>query len=203
MFGLLPLVIIGIIVYALVNASRNRAERSDGDIGGGISTRRLFQYALLLGALVVAATGATGLLSRVISDSDARRDAELAGPLASTVIGVPFLWMLALWIRKQHQGDPNERHSFAWGFYLNAVLIGSLLTAGSLAFAIAAGFIDGDGYDGTVVAPFLVATAIWVAHWIVWQRVTPSAPAPVRRFRPPRVTVVPARSPIATRSRTP
>ena len=175
MFGLLPLVIIGIIVYALVNGSRNKEQRPESDIGGGISTRRLFQYTLLLGGLVVAATGVTGLLSQVISDTDARRGAELAGPLASTVIGVPFLWLLARWIQKQHQGDPSERHSFAWGFYINAALIGSLFTSGSLAFAIAGGFIDGDGYDGTVVAPFLVATTIWVVHWLVWQRVKPSA----------------------------
>ncbi len=174
MFGLLPLIIVGIIIYVLVNGSRNRDQRSESQIGSGISTRRLFQYALLLVALVVAAVGVTGLLSRVISDADARRGAELAGPLASTVIGVPFFWMLARWIQKQHRNDRNERHSFAWAFYLNAALIGSLLTAGSTAFAIVSEFIEGEGYDGTIVAPFVVATAVWAAHWLVWQRVKPS-----------------------------
>ncbi len=175
MFGILPLFVIGIIIYAVVNSTNRRERRPESGIGGAISTRRLFQYALLLVALGVAASGVTGLLSQVISGADVRRGTELAGPLASTVIGIPFFWMLARWIQRQHQANQDERHSFAWSLYLNAALIGSLVTAGSAAFAFLNGFIDGDGYDGTVLAPVVVASGVWTAHWLVWRRVTPTA----------------------------
>lgn len=172
--SLILLVLIGGIVYAIVNASRGRQDRPGGSPSGAISIRRLFQYLLLLAALIVAASGISGILSQVISDAAARRDTELAGPLALTVTGVPVFWLLGRWIWAQLQHDPAERQSVGWSLYINTALLGSLITGVSLAFAIADGFISGDGYDGTTVAPFLVAVAVWAAHWMVWRRMAPT-----------------------------
>ncbi|MEA2000961.1 MAG: DUF5671 domain-containing protein [Actinomycetota bacterium] len=175
MLGLLfPLAVIGGIVYAIVNATRSRDESGRAAPGGAISLRRLFQYVLLLAALVVAASGVSGVLGRVISDAAARRGTELAGPLALTVVGVPVFWLLSRWIWGQLQTDPAEQASVGWSFYLNAALIGSLSTAVSTAFAIAGRLIEGDGYEGTLVAPFVVAVAVWSAHWVVWRRTPPT-----------------------------
>lgn len=174
-FGLLlQLAVIGGIVFVIANAIRGRNTRTPSDAGGAISIRRLFQYALLLTALLVAAFGVGGILGRIISDADARRGSELAGPLALAVVGVPVFWFLGRWIWQQVQTDPIERDSFGWSLYINVVLLGSLLTAVSTAFAFADKVIQGDRYDGNTVAAFLVALAIWAGHWVAWRRVTPS-----------------------------
>lgn len=175
LFGLFTqLAIMGAIVYVIVRAVRGRSERHSATPGGPLSIRRLFQYALLLAALLVAASGISGLLSRVISDAAARRGSELAGPLALAVTGVPVFWLLGRWIWRQLQTDPDERDSIGWSLYVNLVLIGSLITAVSLAFAVADGFIAGDGYDGTLVAPLVVAGVVWMAHWTAWRRISPA-----------------------------
>lgn len=171
---LIPLAVIGGIVYIIVNATRGRAERERASVGGAVSIRRLFQYALLLAALLVAANGVSGVLGRVISDAAARRGSELAGPLALTVTGVPVFWLLGRWIWHQLHTDPIERNSAGWSLYLNVVLIGALITAVGLVFSIADGFISGDGYDGTELAPFVVAVGVWVAHWMAWRRIPPT-----------------------------
>jgi hypothetical protein len=173
---LVPLAVVGAIVYAIVKASqgRSRHEPAAAPAGGAMSIRRLFQYALLAVALLVAASGVSGVLGRVISDAAARRGSELAGPLALTVVGVPTFGFLARWVWRQLRSDLDERKSVGWGLYLNAVLIGSLITAVSLAFAIAGEFIDGDGYDGTIVAPFVVAAAVWASHWWAFRFIPPT-----------------------------
>jgi hypothetical protein len=178
MIGLLfPLAVIAGIVYAIVNATRSRNEDGRAAPGGAMSLRRLFQYVLLLAALVVATSGVSGVLGRVISDAAARRGTELAGPLALTVVGVPVFWLLSRWIWGQLQTDPAEQRSIGWSFYLNLALIGSLITAVSTAFAIAEGLIEGDGYEGTLVALFVVAIAVWSAHWVVWRHTPPTVVA--------------------------
>lgn len=170
---LFQLAIVGGIVYAIVSAVRGRSGRGRAPRSSAISVRRLFQYALLLVALSIAASGVSGVLSRVISDAAARRDSELAGPLAMLVTGVPVFMLLGRWIWNQLLTDRAERNSVGWSFYINATLVGSLIAAVSLAFAIADRFIAGDGYDGTLVAPFLVAVGVWIGHWVAWRRVPP------------------------------
>jgi hypothetical protein len=171
---LIQLAIIGGIIYAIARAVRGRGERDRVDPGGAISIRRLFQYALLLAALVVAASGVSGVLSQVISDAAARRSTQLAGPLALTVTGVPVFWLLGRWIWHQLQTDTAERESVGWSLYINVALIGSLIIAVSMAFAIAERYINGDGYDGNLLAPLLVAVAVWLGHWAAWRRIPPA-----------------------------
>ena len=174
-FGLLiQLAVIGGIVFAIVSAVRGRGRRDQPTVGSAISIRRLFQYVLLLAALIVAAFGVGGLLSRLISDAVARRGSELAGPLALAVVGIPVFWLLGQWIWRQLKTDPAERDSVGWSLYINVALIGSLVTAVSTAFAIAGGFIEGDGYEGATVAAFLVAIAVWSGHWAAWRRIPPT-----------------------------
>ncbi len=134
-FGLLiQLAVIGGIVFAIVSAVRGRGRADQRTPGGAISIRRLFQYALLLAALLVAAFGVGGLLSRVISDAAARRGTELAGPLALTVVGVPVFWFLGRWIWQQLETDPVEQESAGWSFYINVALVGSFVTVVRTAF---------------------------------------------------------------------
>jgi hypothetical protein len=170
---IIPLAVIGAVVYA-ITSGRKRDDPKPASPGGPVSIRRLFQYLLLLAALVVAGSGVAGLLGRVISDAAARRGSELAAPLALTVVGVPVLWLLGRWIWQQLNTDPVERQSVGWGLYLTVTLVGSLITTVSLAFGIASEFIRGDGYDGTMLAPFIVAAGIWAAHWWAWRRIPPT-----------------------------
>ncbi len=171
---LVQLAILGGIVFAIVSAIRGRRQPNLSAPGGAISIRRLFQYVLLLAALTVAAFGVGGLLSQVISDAAARRGSELAGPLALAVVGIPVFWLLGRWIWRQLETDPAEQDSVGWSLYLNVTLFGSLVVAASTLFAIAAGFIEGDGYEGSIVAAFLVSTVVWAGHWVAWRRMTPT-----------------------------
>ncbi len=170
MLSLIALLVVGGLIFAVVAASRGREPSGTSD--GAVSIRRLFQYVLLLAALIVAAVGLSGILERVIGGAAARRGSELAGSLALLSVGVPVFWALAvvLWRRLS---DPKEQRSVAWALYVNTVLIGSLSTIIGFAFAVANEFIDGSGYDGGLMAPLIVSTAVWGLHWEGWRRQQP------------------------------
>jgi hypothetical protein len=173
--GLIPLAILGLIIYAIVKATRGRTAAGVGD--SVVSFRRLFEYALLLAALIVAASGLSGILARVIGGAAARRDTELAASLAMVSVGVPVFWGFGV-IMWRRLAAATEQRSAAWSLYLNITLIGSVSFGAGYALSFTNELIDGDGYDGARLAPFVVACAVWMAHWIAW-RLRPPTLAPL------------------------
>ena len=169
--SLLPLLILGGLVYLIVRAMRNRrADAAPGDAG---SARRFFVYVGLYVAFFVSAVGLSGLLGQVLSTAAARSDSDIATTLALVIVGVPVFAALARWTWRRLVADPADRASTGWSLYLNAALITSVaLVATSLA-ALLSGFVDGSGYTGELLAMVLVWTAGWVGHWMAWRLVPP------------------------------
>ncbi len=168
---LLPLIVLGIIIWAIVAATRKRREVVT-ERGGATSARRLFQYAIAYAAFVVAATGLSGLIGNLLSDTVAERGSELAGPLAMTIVGVPVFFALARWIWHTHAADPTERNGVGWALYVNLALITALAAAIGSAFSTAADFIDAD-WRSAGIAGLVVWTGGWAGHWLAWRRLQP------------------------------
>lgn len=170
--GVLPLLILGGIVYAIYRAVKGQDGASPSTAGTG--ARRLFQYALLFGALVVAASGLSGLVVGLLTEPAAREAGDLAVPMAMTVVGVPVLVLLARWVWRIHQRDVAERDGAAWTIYLNGTLLIALVTALGAGFGLANSLIEGS-WDAEAFATMSVWTAVWVLHWRIWLRLRPGA----------------------------
>ena len=119
--------------------------------GTGRSTqhtvRRLIVYALLFALMVVAASGLSGLLGRLLSMGTVIAGEDVAGlalSLAFTLIGAPLA--LALWWSVWRRlGEDAERASVAWGLYVAGVYVLSLIIAASSILGAVASLVGGEG----------------------------------------------------------
>ncbi len=169
---LLPVAIIGGIVYSVVRFTRARTPQptAPGDEG---AVRRLFVYTMLFVALMVAATGLQGLIGRVL-DSASRSDTELATTLALTLVGLPVYVALARWTWRRLNEHPGERHALGWTLYLTGSMTVSLATTSATSIGLFAQLVAGDGFDGRLMAMILVWATVWTLHWVAWRRVPPA-----------------------------
>lgn len=168
---LLPLIVLGAIIWAIVAATRRRRDVVS-ESGGAVSARRLFQYAITYVAFVVAAVGLSGILGDLLSDAAARGSAELAGSLAMTVVAVPVYVALARWVWRTLLADAAERNGAGWTLYLNAALVTALVSAIGSAFIAANDLIEGT-WRSPGLAALIVWTVGWSAHWFAWLRLRP------------------------------
>ncbi len=146
--------------------------------GAGQEVRRFFQYLLLLGLLVAAASGVAGLLGRLLGpllDPDpvlVADDADLALQLTFTLIALPLWGLLAWWTSRRLRTDPQEPRSLGWAAYLTLAGLVSLLVA-AVAWQVTLRALVDDGRDGQL-ATALVWTAVWAAHLRWGRAVTPA-----------------------------
>ncbi|WP_162802776.1 DUF5671 domain-containing protein [Ornithinimicrobium avium] len=173
---LLPLVVLALMVGGILllvrlvrrggGAGGTSAGRPAGASTAGHAVRRFFQYLLLLGLLVAAAAGVSGLVGRLLEPGSTmvRDDAQLALQLTFTLIALPLWGALALWTDRRLRRDPGEAGSPGWAVYLTLVGLVSLVVAmvawrGTL--GAAAGTQD---YRGGQLATALVWTLVWAGH---------------------------------------
>ena len=124
-FFLVPLLIIGLIVWGIVSAVRRPgATAQEPGIG---SVRRLFFYGLAFIALMLATLGLTLIVGRLIGlvflDEIARRGSgQFAFGIAATIVGFP-VWAL-LWRAAQRSIDryAAERGTLGRKVYVYLVL---------------------------------------------------------------------------------
>lgn len=169
---LIQLAIVGGIVYAIVQAvQRGRRHQITG--GDTMATRRLFQYAMLFAALVVAAIGLAGLVERLLATTAVRSDTRLATILALTFVGLPVFAGLGRWAWRRLRATSAEREALGWSLYLNGALVTSLAVAAANLLTVLTGWIDGSGLDPEAAARAIVWGAVWAGHWYAWREVAP------------------------------
>lgn len=151
------------------------------DAGGSRATapalgtlRRLILYLLLFVLIALAASGVGGLLGRLFAASGTIASGDtssLALSLALALVGGPLgaVAYLASW---RLLADPAERRATAWGIYVSAMYLASLLTAVSLGIGALAAAAGGDtGSWRSSLGHGLVWTGVWVWHrWILHHR---------------------------------
>lgn len=172
--GLLLLILVVVLV---VLAVRKAGARSGGPAADGHAVRRVFQYLLLYGLLVVLGMGLSGLLGRLIQTDVLATgdDVGLARDLAFTVVGGPLFAGLALWSRRRFAEDADEARSLGWALYVTAASLTSLVVAMTGLSQVLRWATGLEEYDGRALAQLLVWGALWGAHWWVDARVTPQA----------------------------
>ncbi|GAA5162204.1 DUF5671 domain-containing protein [Ornithinimicrobium tianjinense] len=180
--ALVPLALVAGLVVGGVLLWRRRS--GEGGVehaapgGAGQSVRRFFQYLLLLGLLVAAAAGVTGLLGRGLDRLDDAPtlvvdDSTLALQLALTIIATPIWLVLARWTHRRAVADPRELSSLGWAAYLTLAGLISLVTA-MVGWTRTLWMLAGaEDYRGTSAALATVWTLVWAGHLWWGRRGTP------------------------------
>ena len=137
----------------------------------GSTIRRLFQYALLFGAVILVASGLSSVLGQALSfDAIAGDRGSLALPLAYLAVGLPAGLWLAAWVRRQHARQPLEAQSVAWTLYLTFASLTSLITLVVAALRVLEGALGAESYSGDALARMIVWFGVWFGHWVLASR---------------------------------
>ena len=181
--GLLPLLVIGGVIYALVVALRRGAD--EGDVEPGIGTlRRLFIYGLALVGLAIAAQGLAmligGALDALAGGTVIREsDTQLALGLALTLVGAPawvFFWLAAERSLRRH---PVEQRSLSRRSYFALVRTVALLFVVFNAVPMVEWLLRVEPFEGGPWGFALVCGGVWAFH----SRAAVLEPAPTTATR--------------------
>lgn len=166
--SLLPLVIFGGIIWAIVRAVKSRSENQPGESDN--SLRRFFLYVLLYGAFVAVITGLMSLASALFPDGQviARSSStDIARGLALVIVGAPVYWMVFRLIENAFVADAEEKRRLGWSTYLNAAigtsLIGAIVSFTQLITAV----VGSDSVRTVTIADAALWSAAWAIHWYV------------------------------------
>jgi hypothetical protein len=159
--SLIPLIVFGAIVYAIVKAVSGRREQRSAEAAPG-SVRRLFVFGTLYGVLHLAAWGLAGLITEL-----SRRDGQIAEPLALTIVSLPVAFLLARWAWRLSQ-DPAER-GFALAAYTTITLSTALVSLMVTGFRVGAWLFADAGFSAFALAALVIWSGVWVIHWLAWK----------------------------------
>jgi hypothetical protein len=164
--GILGLIVflgvVGGAVYGIFRLLGGRA-RPGAHIDTSVGVRRVLVYAGLFVAVVVAAIGAGTLLGEMLGPGDGDRSAGVARGLSLFIVAMPAAVLLDRFVRRTHDGEPRERGSLAWAFYLNAMLATSLVVTMVSAVQVVNDAVD--GWTGTSLATAIAWGTVWGYHW--------------------------------------
>ncbi|KZE91830.1 DUF5671 domain-containing protein [Microbacterium sp. TNHR37B] len=149
-------------------SSRSTAVRGGRTQG---TVRRLIVFSILFVLVMVAATGVSGLLGRLLETRPEYDSgpASLALSLAFALIGgalAVVLWWF-VW-RRLERGD---RDSVAWGLYLAAVSVVSLIVFTSALAGLAGALARGE-WEPDTLAVAVTWLLLWAAHRAMWAHPT-------------------------------
>jgi hypothetical protein len=181
------LIFLGIITAITLLVTRGREH--GGKKSTGITAKQAFFYLFAFAALMVAAAGASVLVSYIV---DSLRGGQLVKPsvnelalgLALIIVGTPA-WLLA-WRRivRTVEQDPSEKRDVIRGFYMYVVEAVSLgFVIGGL-FSLILVILQDESLSGTSIAFPVVWGPLWTYHWWVESRLNPEdrAATPFRAF---------------------
>ena len=131
------------------------------------TVRRLILYILLFTLVAIAASGASQLLGLIltpVSETDSGRTTGLALALAFLLIAGPLTIVLWRMLSKRLL-DPAENSAPAWGLYMAAICLTSLIVASTALFSLLGNVVLGltEGWQSK-----LSTALIWAAVWW-WQ----------------------------------
>ena len=164
------LAIVGASAYAIF-VWRNTDRRDDDDPGIG-TPRRVYFYSVSFVALMMAASGASVILSTALDslfrDGGAGDFADtLALGLALVAVGVPVWLFHWRFVRRAAARTAAERRSVFRSLYLYTTLGAAFTMLGVSAFGAAEFALFAGRFDGFAWAAIPVWGAVWAHHWRV------------------------------------
>lgn len=133
------------------------------------TVRRIIVYILLAVLVTITAIGVAGLVGRALEFAAPiaeRGRGDLALSLAFTLIGGPLAALL-WWFVWRRLADPAERGALAWGLYLTALYVVSLITATSALVITVDAALDGRWEPGPA-ATAVTWALVWALHrWML------------------------------------
>lgn len=188
------LVVVGAVAYAAARAAAARragpgpdgepgrlagdgGEGRDGPADARETVAQLFRLGLLFAAVMLTASGLSGVLAEVLGRPDELADdpARLARALAFTVVGAPALLAFGLWTRRRLHAGTTEARSPLWALYLTAGELVGLLAAVTALFEVGRWVVGEADFDGDAPARSVVWLAVWTVHAVLNRR-RPSRP---------------------------
>ena len=164
-----PLVVLGLIIWAIVSFSRRGREETAADPGIG-TVRRLFIYGGALGGAFMGASGLAllvGGLVDLIGPGDiviGEEDTTLALGLSLAVVGAP-VWGLFWWAGERSLRDhPVERRSLARRAYTNVVRAASLVVVLVASVGVVSMLLGAEDFSGEPWGWALVWSGLWLIH---------------------------------------
>lgn len=165
----LNLLIFGLLIIGikkLFSRSHKHVQKEGG-------VRRFFQLILLFGLVIISAIGVSGLIGRlirigVVLNTDR---GNLAMESAFTLVGVPLLVVVAMWVRKSLSKDPEEAQTLIWNLYLTAISILSLILTIDAQMNLYGGIFTDDPVRGKNISQLFVWGAVWLFHFRMHNRI--------------------------------
>lgn len=147
-----------------------------GGIARGQGIRRFFQYGTQFLLLVISAVGATGLISRLLGRSTTLTgsQSDLALDIAFTVVGIPLLAAVTMWIRRTMRQDDSEVKSLAWAALSTASTLTALGITMYATFNVGLWVVGINEYDGFDLAQMLVWGVALIVLWTIDRATTPT-----------------------------
>lgn len=165
--GLIPLAIIGAIVYAIVKNAQGRSGKVRDPGEAPLAVKRVLVFGSLYAALHVAAWGTAGLLA-LLSDDVVNRGERAAEPLAMTIVAVPIVFFLARWV---WQGiDDRRQRDAAFGLYVNVTTLTALIVVMVTAINFGEWLVAAGDYSASMIGALIVWFPIWAVHWWLGRR---------------------------------
>jgi hypothetical protein len=164
-----PLVVLGLIIWAIVSLVRRGREEQVEDPGIG-TVRRLFIYGGSLGGAFMGASGLAllvGGLVDLIGPGDiviGEEDTTLALALSLTIVGAP-VWGLFWWAGERSVRDhPVERRSLTRRAYANVVRAASLVVVLVASIGVVSMLLGIEDFNGEPWGWALVWSGLWLIH---------------------------------------
>jgi hypothetical protein len=164
-----PLVVLGLIIWAIVSFVRRGRAEEEAEPGIG-TVRRLFIYGSALGGAFMGASGLAllvGGLVDLIGPGDlviGEQDTTLALALSLTIVGAP-VWGLFWWAGERSVRDHHvERHSLARRAYANVVRAASLVVVLVATVGVVSMLLGVEDFNGEPWGWALVWSGLWLFH---------------------------------------
>jgi hypothetical protein len=139
-------------------------------VGGVHTVRRVITYSLLAITVIIAASGLSSLVERLLTVNSVEvsfDNYDLATSLAFALIAGPLAALL-WWLTWRDSANARDRASIIWPVYLVILSTVALITSTTSLFSWAAGGIV-NGWQPYGLAVGVVWGLVWVWHYWMWR----------------------------------